>query len=68
MTTVFIAKLLTGTCIGIHPGRVEPASLIALTTFPRLDALQVRRSIASSLDTFIQCVAEDSWSGERFQV
>ncbi len=41
------------TCVGIHPGRVEPASPTALTT-PRMEKLQARRSYASSLDTFTQ--------------
>ncbi len=45
--------LLTCTCVDIHPGRVEPASPIALTT-SRTEALQARRSRASSLDTFTQ--------------
>ncbi len=43
----------TCTCGGFHPGRVEPASPIELTT-SRIEALQVRRSCASSLKTFIQ--------------
>ncbi len=63
---------LTCTCVGIHPGWVEPASPTALTT-SRKEALQAQRSRASSLDTFTQffspsCVAEDSRSGGRFQV
>ncbi len=33
----------TLTCVGIHSGRVEPASPIELTT-PRIVALQTRRS------------------------
>ncbi len=37
--------VLTYTCVGIHPGRVEPASPIALTT-SRTEALQARRSCA----------------------
>ncbi len=36
------------TCVGIHPGRVEPAASIALNT-SRTEALQARRSCASSL-------------------
>ncbi len=44
--------LLVITCnIGIHPGPVEPASPIELTT-GRTDALQAERSYASSLETF----------------
>ncbi len=39
--------LLTCTCVGIHPGRVEPASPMALTT-SRTEAFQARRSCASS--------------------
>ncbi len=42
--------LLSFTCVGIHPGRVEPASLIQLITF-RAEALHARRSCASSLET-----------------
>ncbi len=45
--------LLTCTCVGIHPGRVEPTSPIALTT-SRTEALQARRSCASSLNAFAQ--------------
>ncbi len=45
--------LLTFTCVGIHSGRVEPASPVELTT-SRTEALQARRSCASSLDTFAQ--------------
>ncbi len=62
--------LLTSTCVGIHPGRVDPASPIALTT-SRREALQPRRFCESSLDTFIQsflllrvvviCIGDVSW-------
>ncbi len=48
--------LFTCTCIGIHPGRVEPIEL----TMPRTEVPQVRRSCASSLETFTQ--SEDSRS------
>ncbi len=52
-TVLRLKYLLTCTCVGIHPGRVELASPIALTT-SRTEALQARRSCASSLDTFTQ--------------
>ncbi len=45
--------ILTFTCVGIHPGRVEPAPPIALST-SRAEALQARRSCANLLDTFTQ--------------
>ncbi len=45
--------LVLTTCVGIHPGRVEPASPIALTS-SRTEAFQARRSCASSLGTFTQ--------------
>ncbi len=58
-----IARLLklhlpTCTCIGIHPGRVEPSSPIELTT-PRTEALQARRSCARSLETATQPKTRD---------
>ncbi len=52
--------LLTCTCVGNHPGRIEPASPIALTT-SRTEALQARRSCASSLDTFTQSFLHRAW-------
>ncbi len=52
--------LLTCTCVGIHPGRVEPASPIALTT-SRTEAFQARRSCSSSLDTFTQSFLHRAW-------
>ncbi len=52
--------VLTCTCIGIHPGRIEPASSIALTT-SRTEALQTRRSCASALDTFTQSFLHRAW-------
>ncbi len=55
--------LLTCTCVGIHPRRVEPASPIALTT-SRTEALQARRSCASSVDSFIQSFV---WPNARGQ-
>ncbi len=45
--------VLTCTCDGIHPGWVEPASQIALTT-SWTEAFQTRRPCANSLDTFTQ--------------
>ncbi len=54
----------TWTCVGIHPGRVEPASPIALTT-SRMEALQARRSCASSLDTFTQSFLHRAWPKTR---
>ncbi len=56
--------LLTCTNVGIHPGRVEPASPIALTT-SRMEALQARRSCASSLDTFTQSFLHRAWPKTR---
>ncbi len=49
--------VLTCACVGIHPGRVEPASPIALTTS--------RRSCASSLDTFTQSCLHRAWPKTR---
>ncbi len=43
--------LTTCTGVSIHPGRVEPALPIELTTY-RKEALQARWSCASSLETF----------------
>ncbi len=56
--------LLTCTCVGIHPGRVEPASPIALAT-SRTEAFQARRSCASSLDTFTQSCLHRAWPKTR---
>ncbi len=58
--------------VGIHPGLVEAVLPIELT-ISWVEAHQARRSCASSLETFTQsffpsCVAEDSRSGDRFQV
>ncbi len=58
------ALLFTCTCVGIHPGRVEPASPTALTT-SRTEALQARRSCASSLDTFTQSFLHRAWPKTR---
>ncbi len=59
---------LTLTWGGIHLGWVEPASPIQLTT-SRTEALQTRRSCASSQEPFAQsCIDEDSRSRERFKV
>ncbi len=52
--------VLTCTCVGIHQGRVELASPIALTT-SRTEALQAQRSCASLLDTFTQSFLHRSW-------
>ncbi len=52
------------TCVGIHPRRVEPASPIALTT-SRTEALQTRRSLACSLDTFTQPFFHCVWPKTR---
>ncbi len=51
----------TCTCV---PGRVEPASSIALTT-SRTEAPQARRSSASSLDTFTQSLLHRAWPKTR---
>ncbi len=56
--------LLTCTCVGIHPGRVEPASPIVLTT-SRTEVFQARRSCASSLDTFTQSFLHCAWPKTR---
>ncbi len=52
------------TCVGIHPVRVEPASPLALAT-SRAEALQARRSCASSLDTFTQSCLHRAWLKTR---
>ncbi len=63
----------TRTCTsnGIHLGRVEQASPIKLTT-SQIDAREVRRSCANSLDfcpvLSPLCVTEGSRSGEGLQV
>ncbi len=62
--TFFCVLVLTCTCVDIHPGRVEPASPIALT-MPRTEAFQARRSCASSLDTFIQSFLRRVWLKTR---
>ncbi len=59
-----VTYLLTCTCVGIHPGRVEPASPTALTT-SRTEALQARRSCASALDTFTQSFLHRAWPKTR---
>ncbi len=56
--------LPTCTCVGIHPGRVEPVSPIALTT-SWTEACQARQSCASSLDTFIQSFLNRAWPKTR---
>ncbi len=56
--------LLTCTCVGIHPGRVESASPIALTT-SRTEALPARRSCGSSLNTFAQSLLHRAWPKTR---
>ncbi len=58
--TIHPQYLLTCSCVGIHPGRVEPASPTTLTT-SRTEALQTRRSCASSLDTFTQSFLRRAW-------
>ncbi len=59
-----LVYLLTCTCVGIHSGRVETASPIALTT-SRTEALQTRWSCASSLDTFTQSFLHRAWPKTR---
>ncbi len=54
----------TCTCVSIHPGLVEPASPIALTT-SRTEALQARRSCANSLDIFTQSLLHHVWPKTR---
>ncbi len=53
-------SLLTGTCVAIHPGRVEPALPVELTT-SRTEALQARRSCASLLETFSEPFQHRAW-------
>ncbi len=55
---------LTCTCVGIHLGRVEPASSNALTSY-RTEAPQARRACASSLDTFTQSCFHCAWPKTR---
>ncbi len=62
--TIHPQYLITYTCVGIHPGRVEPVSPIALTT-SRVNALQARRSCASSLDTFTLSFLHRAWPKTR---
>ncbi len=57
-------SVLTCTFVGIYPGRVEPASLIALTT-SRTEAHQARRSCASPLETFNQSFFCRAWPKTR---
>ncbi len=52
------------TCVGIHSGRVEPASPIALTT-SQTEALQAQWSCASSLDTLTQTFTRGPEIGSR---
>ncbi len=56
----YIENLLTCTCVGIHSGRVEPASPIELTT-SRVEALQARRSCVSSRKIFTQSFLHRVW-------
>ncbi len=56
--------LLIRACVGIYPGRVEPASPIALTT-SRTEALQARQFCASSLDTFTKSFLHCAWPKTR---
>ncbi len=60
----FPLNLLTCTCVGILPGRVEPTSSIALTT-SRTEALHARRSCANSLDTLTQSFLHRAWPKTR---
>ncbi len=59
-----VVTVLTCTCVGIHPGRIEPASPISLTT-SRMEALQARRSCTSSLNTFTQSFLHRAWPKTR---
>ncbi len=59
-----VVYLLTCICVDIHPGRVQPASPIAVTT-SRTEALQARRSYASSLDVFTQSFLHCAWPKTR---
>ncbi len=68
----YIGFTTTCSCIGIHPGRVEPAPPIALTT-SRTEAFQAQRSCARSVETFTQPIFHRAWpktcgpeSGSRF--
>ncbi len=65
-TNLLHSPVLTFTCacVGVHPGRVEPASPTALTT-SRTEALQARRSCASSLGTFTQSFLYRAWPETR---
>ncbi len=66
-----VRRTLTCTCVGIHPGRIEPASPIALTFVsdggtPGSTVLcELTRPVHPVLSPL--CVAEDSRSGNRFQ-
>ncbi len=53
-----------GICVGIHPGRVEPALPIELTT-SRTEAPLAQRSCASSIETFTQPFLHRAWPNTR---
>ncbi len=52
-----LSHVLSCTCVGIHPRRVEPASPIALIA----SRTEARRYCASSLDTFTQSFLHRAW-------
>ncbi len=56
--------LLACACVGIHPGRVEPASPIVLTA-SRTGVLQARRSCTISLNTSTQTFLHRAWPKAR---
>ncbi len=56
--------LLTCTCVGIHPARVEPTSPTALTT-SLTEALLARWSCTSSRDTFTKSFLHRAWPKTR---
>ncbi len=63
-STLNFVVVLPCTCVAIHLEWLEPSSPIALTT-SRKEALQTRRSCASSLDTFTQSFLHRAWPKTR---
>ncbi len=59
-----VSHLLTTSCVGIHPGRVEPASPIELA-MSRTEVRQARLPCASSLETFTQFFLHHAWPKTR---
>ncbi len=65
-TAIKYTHLLTCTCSGIHPGWIEPASSDELTTSGSTVQRKLTRDFHPAFSS--SCMAEDSGSGERFQL